>query len=82
MTWLVYGLLANRETDHDLRFIERSDHPQRVATAHADTYEACMAFPEDTADQLQPGDRLEIAPVASLLGHGRARWPNAAQRAR
>lgn len=81
MTWLVYGLLANRESDHDLRFIERSDHPQSVADEHRETYDAVMAFPEDTADKVEPGGRLEIAPVAALLGCGRASWPNAAQRA-
>lgn len=80
MTWLVYGLLANRDTDHDLRFIAPSDHPLDIVDQHQDTYEAFMAFPQDTADQLEPGTRTAIAPVAAAFGL-RARWSNAAEKA-
>lgn len=43
-TWIVYGLLENRDDDHDLRFIGVSERPQEIADAHPE-YEACMAFP-------------------------------------
>lgn len=76
--WLLYGLLANREDDHDLRFVCRSEKPQQDADAHRETYEAFMAFPETTADQVEPGGRLVIAPVVADFVLP-CRWPNAAE---
>lgn len=75
--WLVYGLLANREHDHDLRFIEKSEKPQAVADAHPE-FAAVMAFPEATACQLTAGAVLAHSPALLLFG---ARWQNAAERA-
>jgi hypothetical protein len=80
-TWIVYGLLANRQDDHDLRFIGTSEHPQQLADAHPE-FEACMAFPQETADQVVPGTKL-VDGVAAVVQVGLfgARWPNAAERA-
>jgi hypothetical protein len=79
--WLIYGLLENRENDHDLRFICETDKPQIVADEQAaEGFEAFMAFPKTTACQLEPGSRFEIAPVAALLGMP-CRFANAAERA-
>lgn len=79
--WIVYGLLENRDTDHDLRFIGISERPQEIADAHPE-YEACMAFPEGAADQLTPGMKMltGISAATEMWMVG-GRWPNAAERA-
>lgn len=80
-SWIVYGLLANRADDHDLRLIGRTDTPQALADAHPE-YEACMAFPEQAACQLTPGSKIVDGMSAlALIGLGQGRFPNAAERA-
>lgn len=79
--WALYGLLENREIDHDLRFLSKVeldtfDDFQAEADKYEGEYEIVVAFDTTRMHRASPGEEwiTTIAPVAALMG-GRARWP-------
>lgn len=72
--WALYGLLENREHDHDLRFLCLTDErPFEAAQPYLGEYEAVVAFDADSRKQVDREDEIVSGAAAvAMLGMG---WP-------
>lgn len=56
--YLLYGLLDNRESDHDLRFIGCTDDVPEAVAELGDQYPAYLGLPRATVIHWEPGMRV------------------------
>lgn len=72
--YLLYGLLENRESDHDLRFIGCTDDVIAAVGELGDQYEAYMGFDRGAAIHWEPGmTTINGVAAVAALGLGLAR---------